>query len=158
MSGSAKAAIATAVVVAVAVSLVRRRKQSGSEQVLRSYYDAWTEGDADAVRELVADDYCGHVHTLSGTEEQDADGLAARVEGHADAFEQVDYEIEDVLCRNGEVAARLTMRARHRETGRDAETAGLVILRVEDGRIAEEWSSWDYLGLAEQLGLAGSHT
>jgi predicted ester cyclase len=46
------------------------------------------------------------------------------------------------------------MQARHRETGREAEIDGLVILRVADGRIAEEWSSWDYLGLAKQLGLA----
>ena len=40
------------------------------------------------------------------------------------------------------------MRARHRETGREAEIDGLVILRLVGGRIAEEWSSWDYLGLA----------
>jgi len=37
--------------------------------------------------------------------------------------------------------------------GRDVEMDGLVFLRVEDGRIAEEWASWDYLGLAEQLGM-----
>ncbi len=154
MSRTAKVAILTAVVVALAVSLLRRRKHRDSEQVLRAYYDAWADGDGDAVRDLVADDYCGHVHTLSGTEEQDADGLAARVESHAQAFKRVDYDVEDVICRNGEVAARLTMRARHRESNRDAETSGLVILRVEDGRIAEEWASWDYLGLADQLGLS----
>jgi steroid delta-isomerase-like uncharacterized protein len=154
MSRSAKVAIAGLVVVAVAASLLRRRKPTDSEQVLRAYYEAWAEGDADSVRDLLADDYCGHVHTLSGTEEQDAEALTARIESHADAFETVDYEVEDVICHNGEVAARLTMRARHRETEQDAETSGLVILRVEDGRIAEEWASWDYLGLAEQLGLS----
>jgi predicted ester cyclase len=153
MSRAAKVAIASAVVLAVAVSLFRRRKHSDSEHVLRAYYDAWSEGDADAVRDFLADDYCGHVHTLSGTEEQDADGLATRIESHADAFEHVEFDLEDVICHNGEVAARLTMRAQHRETEREAEMVGLVILRVEDGQIAEEWSSWDYLGLAEQLGL-----
>jgi ketosteroid isomerase-like protein len=155
MSRAVKVALAGAAVAVVAVSLVRRRKHGGSERVLRAYYDAWADGDGDAVRELLADDYCGHVHTLSGTEEQDADALAARVESHAGAFDRVDYEVEDVLCHNGEVAARLTLRARHRETEREAETAGLVILRVQGGRIEEEWSSWDYLGLAEQLGLSG---
>lgn len=154
MSRAAKVAIVTAVLLALAVSLLRRRRHSDSEQVLRAYYEAWADGDGDAVRDLLDDDYCGHVHTLSGTEEQDAEALASRVESHADAFEEVDYEIEDVICHNGEVAARLTMHARHRESDREAETSGLVILRVKDGRIAEEWASWDYLGLAEQLGLS----
>jgi predicted ester cyclase len=46
------------------------------------------------------------------------------------------------------------MHAQHEETGRDGEMEGIAILRLEDGRIAEEWSSWDYRGLANQLGLA----
>ena len=45
------------------------------------------------------------------------------------------------------------MEARHVESGHDVELAGLAFFRVEDGRIAEEWSSWDYLGLARQLGV-----
>jgi predicted ester cyclase len=32
---------------------------------------------------------------------------------------------------------------------------GLVFFRLEKGRIVEEWASWDYLGLARQLGLDG---
>jgi steroid delta-isomerase-like uncharacterized protein len=156
MSRTAKAAVATIVVAVVAASLLRRRHQSDPEQILRSYYDAWTDGDGETLRDLLADDYCGHVHTIAGTEEHGADELAARVESHAEAFESVEYELEDVLPCNGEVAARVTMRARHRETERDAETTGIVIVRLEDGRIAEEWSSWDYLGLAEQLGLSAS--
>jgi steroid delta-isomerase-like uncharacterized protein len=154
MNRQAKAAAAVAPAAALAASLLRRHKKHDPEQVLRAYYDAWAKGDAEAVGELVADDYCGHVHTLSGTEEQSAEELAERVEGHAGAFEQVEYDVEDVIASDGRVAARVTMRAGHRETGREAETVGLVILRVEDGRIAEEWSSWDYLGLAERLGLA----
>ncbi len=152
MSRLAKVAIAVAVV-AAATAVVRRRHHQDSEHVLREYYAAWSKGDADAVRELLADGYTGHVHTLSGTEEHDAGAVAARVKSHAGAFDRVDYDVEDVVCRNGEAAARLTMRAKHRETGRKAKTTGLAILRIEDGRIAEEWSSWDYHGLAAQLGL-----
>jgi hypothetical protein len=48
------------------------------------------------------------------------------------------------------------MRARHQETGGEGEADGIAILRLDGGRIAEEWSSWDYVGLASQLGLGGS--
>jgi hypothetical protein len=46
------------------------------------------------------------------------------------------------------------MHACHEETGREGEMDGIAILRLDGDRIAEEWSSWDYLGLANQLGLA----
>jgi ketosteroid isomerase-like protein len=155
MSHLAKVAIAVsfAAAAAVTIPLLRRQKHEDSEHVLREYYAAWSKGDADAVSDLLAEGYTGHVHTLSGTEEHDAQAVAARVKSHVGAFDRIDYDVEDVVCRNGEAAARLTMRAKHRETGRQAKTTGLAILRIEDGRIAEEWSSWDYHGLAAQLGL-----
>jgi ketosteroid isomerase-like protein len=152
MSRLTKAAIAVALVGA-AVSLVRRRGHEDSEDVLRAYYEALSSGDAKAVRDLLADDYTGHVHTLSGTDDQDAKAVAARIKSHKGAFDSVEYEVEDVVSRNGEAAARLTMRASHRETGKKAKTTGLAILRIEEGRVAEEWSSWDYHGLAAQLGF-----
>jgi steroid delta-isomerase-like uncharacterized protein len=155
MRAQAKALAAAAIAVALTASLLHRRKQRDPEHLLRSYYDAWSEGDADALDDLLADDFCAHVHTLAGTDDRDADELAETIESHADAFEHVEFDVEDVVKADGRVAARVTMHASHKETGRDAETVGLVILRFDGGRIAEEWSSWDYLGLAEQLGLSG---
>lgn len=153
MSRTVKAALAAAgAALALAIPLVRRRN-GGAAGVLRSYYDAWAKADADGVRDLLTDDYRGHVHTLAGTETHDVDEIAARIESHGDAFEYVEYELGDVIASDGRVAARVKMRASHRETGREGETVGLVILRLDGGRIAEEWSSWDYLGLAAQLGL-----
>jgi steroid delta-isomerase-like uncharacterized protein len=137
-----------------AVVSVRRRRRTDAGTVVRKYYDAWSDGDADALRGLLADDYRGHLHTLAGTEEHDADGLAALLASHTDVFEQVEYDVCDLLRDDGRAAARIRMRAQHRETGKSAEIDGLVILELDGGRIAEEWSSWDYLGLAEQIGLA----
>ncbi|MGH3056501.1 MAG: ester cyclase [Gaiellaceae bacterium] len=140
----------------LAASLLRRLRHHGGghEDAVRAYFDAWSEGDADAMRDLVSDDYHAHVHTLEGTDERDADELVSVVESHAQAFSQVDYELHDVISHNGCVAVRATMHACHGETGREGEADGIAILRFDGERIAEEWSSWDYLGLANQLGLA----
>jgi ketosteroid isomerase-like protein len=142
--------------VALAAALARslRRRRAGSGDVVRAYFDAWSEGDGDAIRDLVTDDYLAHVHTLEGMEERDADELVDIVGGHAKAFAEVEYELQELLCHNGHAAVRATMRARHGETKREGEIDGIAILRLDGGRIAEEWSSWDYLGLASQLGLA----
>lgn len=131
-----------------------RAHRSGSEDLVRTYFDAWSEGDVDAMRDLISDDYQAHVHVLDATEERDADELISVVGGQAEAFSDVEYELHDVISHNGTVAVRATMRAQHEETGQEGEMDGIAILRLEDGRIAEEWSSWDYLGLASQLGLA----
>lgn len=143
---------------ALAAALVHkfRPHRGGSEEVVRAYYSAWSDGDVDAMRDLVSDDYQGHVHVLDSTEERGPDELMSVVSGQAEAFSDVEYELHDVISHNGSVAVRATMHAQHDETGREGEMDGIAILRLEDGRIAEEWSSWDYLGLANQLGLAKS--
>lgn len=130
-----------------------RRHRSGSEDVVRAYFDAWSEGDRDAMRDLITEDYQAHVRTLDGMEERGADDLISVVGSHAKAFSEVDYELHELLCHNGSVAVRATMRACHKETGREAEADGIAILRIDGDRIAEEWSSWDYPGLVDQLGL-----
>lgn len=152
MSRPLQALGAAAMMTALAVS-VRRHRRADPDRIVRAYCDAWASGDADAVVDLVAEDYRGHVHTLAGTEERDRDALSSLVRGHAEVFERVEYDVNDVLHDDGRAAARVTMRARHRESGRQGEIDGLVILRIESGRVAEEWASWDYLGLAQQLGL-----
>jgi ketosteroid isomerase-like protein len=135
---------------------LRRRHGGGHEDVVRAYFDAWSEGDGDAVRDLVSDDYQAHVRTLEGTEERDADELVSVVDGHANAFSEVEYELHEVISHNGCVAVRATMHASLDETGRDGEIDGIAFMRFDGDRIAEEWSSWDYLDLANQLGVADS--
>jgi len=142
---------------ALATVFVRRfrgRHGGGHEDAVRAYFDAWSDGDGDAMRELVSDDYQAHVHTLDGTEERDADDLASVVENHADVFSEVDYELHEVISHNGCVAVRATMHAALDETGEEGEIDGIAIMRFDGDRIAEEWSSWDYLDLANQLGLS----
>lgn len=141
----------------LAAALLRRFRKShggGHDDVVRAYFDAWSDGDGEAMRDLVSDDYQAHVHTLEGTEERDADELISVVENHADAFSEVDYELHEVISHNGCVAVRATMHASLDETGRDGEIDGIAIMRFDGDRIVEEWSSWDYLDLANQLGLA----
>jgi ketosteroid isomerase-like protein len=148
-------ALAAGAAALVFVLLRRLRRHRGNhENAVRAYFDAWSEGDGQAMRDLVSDDYQAHVHLLEGTEERDADELISVVDNHAQAFSKVEYELHEVISHNGCVAVRATMHASHEETGREGEVDGIAILRFDGDRIAEEWSSWDYLGLASQLGLA----
>ena len=148
-------ALAVAAAVGALAAIVSRRRRDAGE-IVRRYFEAWAHGDSDAIADLLTDDYCGHVHTLVGTETRHVDELAEVLRGHRDAFEWTEFDVRDVVAADGRLAARVAMRTRHRETGREGEIEGLAIFSLEDGRIAEEWSSWDYLGLADQLGIASA--
>lgn len=149
-------ALGAAALAAVLLRRMRRSHGGGHEDAVRAYFDAWSDGDGKAMRDLVSDDYQAHVHALEGTDERDADELISVVESHSEAFSQVEYELHEVISHNGCVAVRATMHACHEETGHEGEMEGIAILRFDGDRIAEEWSSWDYLGLANQLGLEGA--
>jgi predicted ester cyclase len=58
------------------------------------------------------------------------------------------------------VAARLRFRGTHRgelngiaPTGRRVDCTGIVVSRIEEGKIAEDWANFDDLGMMQQLGL-----
>jgi predicted ester cyclase len=47
-------------------------------------------------------------------------------------------------------------------TGKQVTVSGITISRLKDGKIVEEWSNWDTLGMLRQLGvvpeMAGAQT
>ena len=77
------------------------------------------------------------------------------------AFPDMDATVEDVIAEGDKVVTRITMRGTHQgeveefgpPTGRQVEAQGITIHRIEGGKIAEEWNSWDNMSLMQQLGL-----
>ena len=106
----------------------------GHEDAVRAYFDAWSEGDGDAMRDLVSDDYQAHVRTLDSTDDRDADELVSVVESHANAFSEVEYDLHEIISHNGCVAVRATMHACHEETGKEGEIDGIAIPSPRSGR------------------------
>jgi steroid delta-isomerase-like uncharacterized protein len=78
------------------------------------------------------------------------------------AFPDFRAEVEDLVVdeARGEVAIRWRARATHRGSylgvptkGRALDFAGIEVIRVAGGRVAERWGEWDGMGLLAQLGL-----
>ena len=75
------------------------------------------------------------------------------------AFPDQWWQIEELVAEGDKVVARTTMRGTHRgdffgipATGRAIALAGVHVVRVADGKIAEHWGCNDDLGLLRQLG------
>ena len=77
------------------------------------------------------------------------------------AFPDMGATVDDVVAEGDKVVTRITMRGTHQgeveefgpPTGRQVETQGITIHRIEGGKIVEEWNSWDNMSIMQQLGL-----
>ena len=121
--------------------------------------ELFTQGNLDAADEVYAPDYVGHDPSNS----EEVRGLEAAKRAASDyrqAFPDLRVTVEDLIAEEYMVAARLRVRGTHlgdlngiAPTGRRVDFTGIVISRVEGGRIAEDWANFDDLGMMRQLGV-----
>lgn len=94
-------------------------------------------------------------------------GLSAGSEGtrqfigmYLRAIPDLHLTAEDLIAEGDKVTARITYGGTHRgelmgipPTGKQATVTGIQIVRIADGKIAENWVEFDALGLLHQLGV-----
>lgn len=88
-----------------------------------------------------------------------AEGMA-EARGWRQAFPDLDMRVDKLLAEQDLVAVRWTARGTNTgtgngipATGRKVEINGTTLFRIDDGRIAEEWTCANSLGLMRQLGM-----
>lgn len=103
-----------------------------------------------------SEDFVGHGGRATFTH---ADGMA-EAKGWRKAFPDLKITVETQVAERDLVAVRWTARGTNTgsgngipATGRAVQITGTTLFRMEDGRIAEEWTCADSLGLRRQLGL-----
>lgn len=101
-------------------------------------------------------DFVGHGGRSTFTH---ADGMA-EARGWREAFPDLNITVEKQVAERDLVAVRWTARGTNTgtgngipATGRAVEITGTTLFRMTDGRIAEEWTCADSLGLMKQLGM-----
>ena len=128
--------------------------------VRRWFEQVWNKGRADAIDEMFSDD--GIAHGLSDDPEKPLRGPANFRTFHArfrEAFPNITVTVEDAIAEDDKVAARCLVRGRHAgdslgfaATQSPVEFTGILILRVENGKIVEAWNNFDFMRMYQQLG------
>ncbi|WP_227354104.1 ester cyclase [Haladaptatus salinisoli] len=131
-----------------------------NEAVVRRDAEAvWnSDGDLDAIDDLVADDFVYH-NPMVSREVRGADEYRAMAERLRSAFSNLDMEIDELVAEGDAVATRYTTRGTHtgeivgvEPTNKDIEVTGILIDHFEDGKIKERRVNDDALGLFTQIG------
>jgi steroid delta-isomerase-like uncharacterized protein len=127
--------------------------------VRRELEKIFSKVNLDAADEVYAPDYVGHDPTepeaIRGLE-----GVRQYAAAFRSAFPDLQATVEDQVAEGDTVATRFTARGTHQgelegigPTGNRVEVPGIVISRIEGGKIAEDWTNYDALGLMQQLGV-----
>src|SRR5215218_9219366 len=117
-----------------------------NKALVRRFVEAQANADLDTLDELLAPDFVDH--SLQADQEPGREGfMQSAAEEHA-IFSNVRIHIEDQAAEGDKVTSRLTIKRIHdrREfmgvapTGMELKATAIVIHRIAEGKIVEEWS------------------
>ncbi len=117
--------------------------------------EPWIIGDVDALDELVTEDYA-----LQGGSSGVKD-LKDAIRDTRAGLPDVTVTLSDVIVEGDRVAYRWLMRGTHRgeyqgiaPTGKPINYTGITLLRLDDGKVAEDWFESSSPSASEQLGIS----
>jgi steroid delta-isomerase-like uncharacterized protein len=119
-----------------------------NKALVRRFHEVLTEGDPEAIRELLAPDFVDH-RPIPGHEDPGREGYIQTVAANHAAFSDVRYVVEEQMAAEGDrVVSRLRLIGTHDRgeiagfapTGKRYEATAIVIHRIEGGKIVEEWT------------------
>lgn len=123
----------------------------------RFFEGFWNGGDEDICLSLVAPTFVRHDPNIAGFPEG-PEGLLLLRQIYLEAFPDFQVTVEDLIAEPDKAAVRLTIRGTHRgefmglpASGRQFAMDGIDIFHLENGQITESWTTWDTLGLIQQL-------
>jgi steroid delta-isomerase-like uncharacterized protein len=124
-------------------------------EIAQTWFDMCRTGDVRRLDQLVTDDYMAHGPGGTG----DRATLADWLDWYPTTFAEQHPALEDVIVSGDRVVVRYTVRSTYRGgyldlPARDQEVreTGLIIFRLDGGRIAETWLEGNDLEVAQQLG------
>lgn len=131
--------------------------QENIKVIERYSQEVMNEGNLDAVEELLADDYVHHTPPpgMPPTRE----GFKQFVIDAHNGLGDLTLTTDDILAQGDKVVQRWTNSGVHSgpflgvpATGEPVEFSGMSIYTVKDGRIVEDWTLFDAVGLMQQIG------
>jgi steroid delta-isomerase-like uncharacterized protein len=131
--------------------------------VHRWFEEVWNQGREETVDELLAPDAIGY-SLADGQDVVGPKGFKPFLRNMRGAFPDVHVRVHDTFVDGTKAAAHISLEATHLgdqlgvpKTGRRVKIGGVILLRIDNGRVVEAWNYWDQLGLMRQLGAVPEH-
>lgn len=126
--------------------------------------DVWNAGKLDLLDDLMAGEIVAHLPILS-TPVHGIEAYKTAVKQYRTVFPDFQIDIDDIIAVDDKVVQRCTLRATHtgtfmglESTGTEIEVMWNVIVRFEENKYAEEWTTGDILGTLYQRNYESTHS
>jgi steroid delta-isomerase-like uncharacterized protein len=120
----------------------------------------WNRAELDRLAEFYREDFVSHQPSLGVPWDPGHEGLRKLITGTKRQFPDYHETIEDCVASGDRVFLRLTNRGTDTggtqwtpPSGRSFEVSDYMLVRMQDGRIAEQWGMIDLYSMYVQLGL-----
>jgi mannose-6-phosphate isomerase-like protein (cupin superfamily)/ketosteroid isomerase-like protein/uncharacterized protein YndB with AHSA1/START domain len=141
-------------------STINRGRESMSQEneaLVRRFFEEFCNGRRREIADqIIAPDYVSHGPQAPPA--QGPEGVIVRVGLYQEAVDG-HWEVQELTSVGDRVIARWVGSGTHRgelmgidPTGKPIRVDAISIFRIADGKIAEEWTVWDALGLLQQVG------
>ena len=118
-------------------------------------------GDFSSLDEFVSGDYAYFEPTLGAMTGRD--GYRTLVNMYRNAFPHLKLTVDQQIAEGNTVVTRWTAHGTHHgellgisATGKEVSVQGVVISRIDNGQLAEDYESYDVYGMLRQLGVLQS--
>jgi predicted ester cyclase len=137
-----------------------------AKTIVRKIIEEPWKGNWDVIDEYIAPGYIGHDPSLPEPI-RGIDGTKANYQQYIDAFSGAQITVDEQIAEGDIVATRWTGRGTHTgefpgtgisPTGKDVTVSGITLSKIEGGKIIEEWTNWDTLGMLVQIGAVPAPT
>ena len=131
-----------------------------NKKTIQQFYEqAWNEKNLAIVDETHSPDWNHIDPSLPGDVSGGPDGNRERMNQVLSSFPDIHFDIQDMIAEGDKVVVRFLARGTHkgvfagiRPTGKKVAMQGIIIHRLSEGQIVEDWVIRDTLGLLQQLG------
>jgi len=127
--------------------------------LVKRMYEALEKGDFEAYKEVVAPEYVWYVPSIS-TEPKSREETIEFEKMVRIAFPDISFSIEELIAVEDRVISRFIIRGTHEgefqgipATGNKVEVSGILMIRIQNGKIVEFKEELDQLGMMMQLGM-----
>lgn len=128
-----------------------------NKKIAREYWEYFAKGDVQQAEKLWRSDY--KLHFPGKTNSLTKEESKLLMKEYNTSFPDLKVSIEDQIAEGNLVVTRTNFGGTHKgdfqgfaASNKRIIVTGVSILRIVDGKIAEEWSEFDALGMMKQIG------
>lgn len=129
-----------------------------NKKIARTFFESFSKGDYAGVEKLLDKSYKLHIPVKSTP--QNVNDSISLMKEYKEGFKDLSFKIENQIAEGDMVITRFSVSGTHngtfqgiKPTNKKINVTGIASHKIVNGKITEEWTEFDALGMMTQLGV-----